>query len=299
MDFAGLIFDESRHYIDHLAPFCSLMGWPLIIHEPTLADETRKFYPDLEVIEAPIFPKILITCDPQPLLDAAFPTKRLKTIWLPHGNSDKGPFFEALQQNEIVLVYGQKMIDAMRLQGVLAKTIRVGNFRWEYFLKHRTSHQKKKKTFLYAPTWDDNCSFWHLFPKLVKKLSKDCQLLVKLHPNTIRKYEDKIEILIGRYASENIQFLPNDPPIYPILSRVDAYIGDMSSIGYDFLTFDRPMFFFNYNDNLPLHQAGLPVEKLDLIEEMSHKRKKLYQYTFDPTPNFGNLKREIYAACGL
>lgn len=251
MDYAGLIYDDSRYYIDHLGPLCALMHWPLIVCEPTVAELSRSYYPDLEVIEIPLWdlklPPCIATCDHQPLLQAAFPGQRCKTLWLPHGNSDKGwngPFFEGV--GEIALVYGQKMIDFMHAKNSFPKAFRVGNFRWHYFLKHRAFYEKlaivpkSGKNILYAPTWDDsenNGSFWKAFPHLAKN---DVHLLVKLHPNTIRKYEVELEVLMGRYAKkQNISFLPEIPPIYPILNCCDAYIGDMSSIGYDFLKFDK------------------------------------------------------------
>ena len=34
---AGLIFDESSHYLDHLAPFCALMRWQLMVCEESVA----------------------------------------------------------------------------------------------------------------------------------------------------------------------------------------------------------------------------------------------------------------------
>jgi CDP-glycerol glycerophosphotransferase (TagB/SpsB family) len=39
--------------------------------------------------------------------------------------------------------------------------------------------------------------------------------------------------------------LRNTPLTFPILELADAYVGDMSSIAYDFLGFDRPMVFLN------------------------------------------------------
>src|SRR5579862_4181017 len=107
MQCAGLIYDESIHYIDHLAPFCALLNWPLIICEPSIADLAEQYYPDLTIIRkealAIQLPGFTVTCDTKPLLYASFPGQRTKTFWLPHGNSDKGwntPFFTALQEED-------------------------------------------------------------------------------------------------------------------------------------------------------------------------------------------------------
>lgn len=336
MNYAGLIFDDSRHYLDHLGPFCALLKCPLIVCEPEIAQIATHFYPDLEVRLISIWdlklPKYTISCDPRPLLQAAFPGQSTQILWLPHGNSDKGwscPFFEGLS-GEIALVYGQRMIDFMHKKNVFPKLIRTGNFRWEYFCKN---HKKKEeapilqgkeksmicnhvmeeltaplkdrsKKFLYAPTWDDaekNNSFWQAFPSLAKNLPKSCNLFVKLHPNTIRKFGPEIEVIAGRYSKkQNISFLPNDPPIYPILSRFAAYIGDMSSIGYDFLAFNRPMFFLNSNLELALHRCGTAINPQNFdysfVEDFSKAREELYAYTFDSSSNW---KGEIHALCSL
>jgi|SRR5579872_5993711 len=315
MDHAGLIFDESFHYIDHLAPFCALANCSLIICEGSVAELARTYYPTLNVIETDPFrlqlPRRIFSCDNRPLLQAAFPQFNDREIfWLPHGNSDKGwkaPFFEALQ-SEICLVYGQKMIDFMDQKNVKAKTIRVGNFRRHYFLKHRDFYRKKvealipkgKKNYLYAPTWEDsegNGSFWKVFPALASALPKDHNLLVKLHPNTRRRFAMELEALQGRYEGKpNILFLPEFPPIYPLLDICCAYIGDMSSIGYDFLTFDKPLFFINPQigpeNSRFLYRCGveIPLNQIETLfhleqpEEIASIRKEVSRYTFDPVP---------------
>ncbi len=312
MKYAGLIYDDSRHFLDHLAPFCALLKWPLILCESSLADLARSHYPDLEIMEIPLWdlklPETIVTCDTQPLLRAAFPGQKTQSLWLPHGNSDKGwnaPFFEAIREDKAALVYGQKMVDFMAEKNVFPQTIRIGNFRWEYFLKTKPQIQLPKgKNFLYAPTWDDsdnNGSFWQAFPLLAKRLPTDCNLLIKLHPNTVRKFEPELEILTGRYARQkNIYFLPEIPTIYPLLSQCDAYIGDMSSVGYDFLKFDKPLYFLNANPVLPLHKCGAAIDaktfNFSLADPFSSKRQELYAYTFDLKTTW---REDIYALCGI
>lgn len=296
MVYAGLIFDDSPHYLDHLGPFCALARCPLICYEPEIAEKASRFYPDLEVRVERILPQYTITCDSQPLLRAAFPRESTQILWLPHGNSDKGwntPFFESLQ-GETALVYGQRMIDFMKEKAVFPKTIAVGNFRLEYFRK--SLEAAAGKNFLYAPTWDHDSSFWTAFPLLAKRLPSDCNLWVKLHPNTIRKFAPEIEVLIGRYARSNLVFLPDDPPIYPLLAKCAAYIGDMSSIGYDFLAFNRPMYFLNANPRLPLHRCGVAIDPatfdFTLENPFSKEQKMLYQYTFATVSDW---KEQIHA----
>ncbi len=325
MDYAGLIFDESFHYVDHLAPFCVLADCPLIVCEESLAELARRYYPGLKVIEADPFrlqlPKRIVSCDTRPLLQAAFPQLGDAEIyWLPHGNSDKGwtiPFFEALQ-SEICLVYGQKMIDFMDRKNVRAKIIRVGNFRKRYFLKYRDLYRrtvekeiavhlpKSEKNFLYAPTWEDaegNGSFWKVFPVLLGALPNDCNLWVKIHPNTRRRFSLELEALQGRFGNKpNLFLLPEFPPVYPLLDFCSAYIGDMSSIGYDFLTFDKPLYFIHPSkgeeNSRFLYRCGLeiPLDRIERLfsfeqpQEIASIRREVSRYTFDASPeNFKEI----------
>lgn len=306
MQHAGLIYDDSRHYLDHLAPLCALLNWPLIICEPILADLARTYYPDLEVIETSLWdlklPPLIVTCDNIPLIRAAFPHQHPKTLWLPHGNSDKGiegAFFEGI--GETALVYGQKMIDFMHAKNAHPRTFRIGNFRQYYYLKHRDFYEKmisvpSAPNILYAPTWEDsenNGSFWTAFPHLASRIPHDHHLLVKLHPNTIRKFELE---LLTLSLPRNITILPDVPPIYPILNHCIAYIGDMSSIGYDFLSLDKPLYFINAKPHLPLHQCGTPIcPSTFALSPDTHAsiRKATYAYTFDATPNWDELRRSL------
>lgn len=313
----GLIYDQSPHYIDHLAPFCALKKWPLVVCEGHIEDLARAYYPDLEVIRVNhwelSFPDTLVSCDTRSLIETSLGTRIPgKLFWLPHGNSDKGwkdSFFEALTGEDAAFVYGQKMIDAIRKQKVSIPMIQVGNFRCNYWEKHQLFYEKiivkkidlpsKNKTYLYAPTWDDaedNGSFWQIFPHLAKALPNSCNLIVKIHPNTYSQHLVEIERMIGRFQRQkNICFLIDFPPIYPLLSICDAYIGDMSSIGYDFLKFNRPMFFINAkkletknNPSLFLFSCGIQIfpEQLSSIftldgGDFTHLRKKVYELTFN------------------
>ena len=322
MKIAGLLFDDSPHYLDHLAPFCSLRKWPLIISEDSIAKLACAYYPDLKIIETsnPL-PEALVTCATRPLLAATFPSSKAQTFWLPHGNSDKGwksPFLEALKSEEYLFVYGQKMVDFINEKTELlptAKIEKVGNFRLEYYRLHRAAYQKilrenfeipTHRTLLYAPTWkdtEDNSSFWQAFPILAESLPDHYNLLTKLHPNTYRQFAPEIERLIGKYQKKkNLIWIMDFPPIYPLLDLCDGLIGDMSSIGYDFLWRNRPIYFLNSNRRDPqtdkglyLYQCGIELlpedyPNLFAIDEKTHRadaarftkiRQKVYNYTFD------------------
>jgi len=324
---AGLMFESTYLFLDHLAPFCALLGWPLIIVDPQVRELAEQYYPGLEIIETSM-PKLqstlqsfthLATCASRPLLLASIGPIPCKTIWLPHGNSDKGrifPFFDVLRDENLALIYGQKMADFLKDERVDPPVIRIGQYRYLYYQKWRefyddlpiAAFSQKQPTVLYAPTWEDsenNCSFWKAFPTLAKHLPDSFNLIVKLHPNTVVKNAPEIERLIGKYQNGRLQFLLDFPPIFALLNRCDYYLGDRSSIGYDFLRFDRPLFFLDPHD----HQAGRELTSCGTVvspenfhislmqkDNFSAERRRMNAYTFDNI-SLADLQRSIRNFC--
>jgi len=305
----GLIFGAEFHYLDHLAPLCALKNIPLLVTNRKVEKQAQTFYPDLEVSyfeEGTAPPQIahqydtLITCMPRLLFDRIFLLaqgalqKRVKTIWCPHGNSDKGrtsSFMEPLADEEHLLVYGERMENFLRDKGVNVPMTRVGNYRLTYFEKHRDFYEtlfpkRKEKTYLYAPTWQDqekNSSFPHLWSHL-----QDAKLLVKLHPHLYRQYPDEINQL-----RDKVELIEDFPPIYPILAKCDLLICDVSSIGYDFLPFEKPLLLLSdkasSDPSCALAQAGAQLHSsqyadlFSFAEELTPKSSPLLEETFAPT----------------
>jgi len=321
---AGLIYGLMPHHLDHVGVFAHMANIPLIVTEPFIADQARTFYPDLEVIywEALEIPEKVVTqfdtiyCSiPRPLFEESFffaqklLKKTVHTIWLPHGNSDKGhlaPSFEGLEHDKTALVYGQKMIDFLKQKNVFKHLdiFTLGNFRYAYYQKYQSFYDTlvdklvstHKNVVLYAPTWQDaenSSSFQNAWPILIEKLPPHYALVIKPHPNlscpNIPHHPD-------------VFVLQDFPPIYPLLNRTGIYIGDMSSIGYDFLTFNRPMYFLNPNRRDPIGDPGLFLQRCgktvypeeypqiyNFFEEQRHLsqvRRDVYDYTFSNVKQF-------------
>lgn len=321
MNTAGLIVNDSPHYLDHLAPFCAERKWPLIIVEPSIAQLARLYYPGLEVLEQNFrslkLPTNIVSCHPRPFLQSCFPSASLNTFWLPHGNSDKGwksEVFELLRHEKNIFVYGPKMVDAIKEKNGGAPHLQVEtvhNYRKNYFTKHLDFYRMlttkkfpknpRTLTLFYAPTWkdsEDSCSFFRAFPILADHLPENYTLLIKLHPNTELSSAPDIERLIGKYAKNSrILWVRDFPPIYPLLEISDGYIGDMSSIGYDFLSRNLPMYFLNHQERdlsrdpgLYLHRCGLslkPEEYANLFD-LDQKTRA------EDDGRFGKIRREVY-----
>ena len=348
---AGLIYGPELHHLDHLGPLCSFMHIPLIVTEEKIFALAKRYYPDLDIVLFDYLAvaeylvshfDIVFYSMPRAIFDEVFffaqklLQKRLRAIWCPHGNSDKGePIFylEALKNEEAALLYGKQMMDFFKRKGVfdqLKGSVITGNFREQFYLKHKTFYDSivkkeilaklpsSKRTLLYAPTWRDyekSSSFFDAAKPLIETLPEDQNLIIKLHPNSLLQDEFLVEELMRKYeGKKNILFLTEFPPIYPLLAHVDVYIGDMSSIGYDFLYFNKPMFFLNQNSRDHKADAGLylfrcgalinPEQYGDIhqiiadyfhfeLRSFTEVRKEVYEYAFGHPKPLDKLKHEI------
>jgi CDP-glycerol glycerophosphotransferase (TagB/SpsB family) len=226
-------------------------------------------------------------------------------MWLPHGQSDKGwksRYFEALGGEDLLLIYGDRMREVLRAKNIALPQVSVGNFRWQFYQLHKEFYDRlmdqqfgQQRFVLYAPTWDDseqNGSFWKAFDSLILAVPAHLHLLIKVHPNMQKTAPAKIERCRGIIEGmANISFIDDFPPIYPLLDRTDAYIGDMSSIGYDYLRFSRPMFFLTdrkvepaNNPSAHLMQCGTQIlyeEIPELFERISDTSRAPAPWAFD------------------
>lgn len=354
---AGLIYGKAAHHLDHIAPLCKLLDIPLIVTEEEIAALAKPFYPDIEIIYADYLTiaeflvshfDVIFYSMPRDLFDEVFffaqkmLQKKVHTVWCPHGNSDKGRgifFMEALRKEEMALVYGKQMIEFLQQKNAfdqLKAHVIVGNYRYELYEKEKEFYDHlaqreiarrllpAKRTILYAPTWHDyerSGSFFNAMPSLAENIPSDVNLLVKLHPNMFYAQDPMVEELIERYRSHpRILFITDFPLIYPLLNLADVYVGDMSSIGYDFLAFDRPMFFLNENARdstqdlgLYLFRCGIEIKKEDYpqinstidhffhfeLRPFSPIRKDVYAYTFGHRKSPETVKQEIEHALEL
>jgi hypothetical protein len=337
---ALLIYGNNLHYLDHLAPLSYFLNIPLITNIEEIAKIAKKYYPNIKIhyvddlnIHFYIVENFdnIITCITKDIFDANFRfhqdilNKDIKIIWCPHGNSDKGKtcfFFESLKNGKAVFVYGKKMIDFLKEKKVfhtIESYAEIGNYRlnyyeqFKYFFKKIVEKEIKFKlpvnkiNILYAPTWQDaenSSSFDEDIENLLKKVPFKYNLILKMHPNLLEKYFSQIEILKNKY--KNVLLLNDFPLIYPLLDFIDVYLGDFSSIGYDFLYFQKPMFFLeakNKQLTSDLFKCGKILKKNKLFETLEKNinnrafenvQKKLYKYTFKEKINFQSVKKIVF-----
>lgn len=340
------------HFYDHLSPFAVLMDIPFLFVEEDDRDRNQRYYPGLktEIVDFQDFnPEFLIKnydavmmsdlWDRHVFKEKFAPLeakyhKTLRHVHVPHGFSDKVFYIRKMANEDITLIYGDNMIDLLKEEGVfenLNQYVISGNYRYTYYKKNkeyldRIAHEDvlagldpKKKTILYAPTWMDleqSTTFFDSSHHILDHVPEDYNLLVKLHPrleldDTVGFYE-----VIGRYAkNKNIFFVTDFPLIYPLLSKADIYLGDMSSIGYDFLPFNRPMFFLNKENKQTLDrrtflfQCGTVIEESDFEnlyrimekaithdDQFHEKRRWMNEYTFGKERSFEEIRECVINA---
>lgn len=304
---------NSQH-LDHLAPLADFLSIPLLVDDAEMLDMMQKYYPSVTTHKLPplmyipdIYDVLIVTAkmwksDMGGIIEMCT-EKKVRFIYCPHGNSDKchaKPSLDPFLVQDDFFFYGNQMKRNLASRGV-AGGHHVGNYRLAYYQKYQHHCDKlvehlrsEKKTILYAPTWNDQenlSSFSANCEQVLRELSEDFNLIVKVHPILVEQEYARIIQLEGRYSAH---FLTHFPLVYPILSIADAYLGDFSSVGYDFLYFDRPMFFIESDQHLPdrsklLHQSGKILPKDHICQfihanwdqqHLSEQRQQLYQDAF-------------------
>lgn len=320
-------------HLDHLAPLCALMQMPLIVTDDTTYQLARIFYPQVETLLK--YPDeltldylasfdMLFQCgkfwaaDLLPLMQFLY-HKQPRIVFCPHGNSDKGQTQTTHVAQDIALIYGDHMRSQLAQTEARAK-IAMGNLRYPFYLKHQAFYDdltqehvfsrftSQKETILYAPTWQDRentSSFFDSCEQLIAELSPRYNLIIKLHP-LLEEQAPALTTHIGlTYENHpSVLFLAAFPPIYPLLNQVACYIGDYSSIGYDFLAFDKPLFFLNPSrQSLCLHECGMTITDIGQVGEKmawnqqhyAEKRQEIYRYAFGDEWRGEELRRTLFA----
>jgi len=327
------------------------MGMPLLFVEEPDCEFAKKYYPGLNagIAEFMQFNKeflienfdVLFMSDlwaredfheQYKILENKY-NKRLRTVYCPHGFSDKGFYLKDCAKEDITLVYGQNMIDLFRLEKVyerLHSYVLTGNYRYTYYKQNKPFYDKlvqeeifnkldkSKPTILYAPTWldaEESTTFFDVPNMLFSQLPNEYNMIVKLHPRLELDDVAKYYHIVGTFEEKaNILFI-KDFPVYPLLDASDIFISDLSAIAYDFLPFNRPMFFLNKHRRnskkdrgLYIYRCGVEVlpedfgniyqiiEKNRDAEKFAKIKAETYLYTFGNERPFPEIKQDIVAA---
>ncbi|MCE5316134.1 MAG: hypothetical protein LLG04_02055, partial [Parachlamydia sp.] len=251
----GLNPQSQIHYTDHLAVVCILMDIPLLFIDELDYSLGQKYYPGLKALKEEynaFNPEYLIfqydvlflsdLWDRQTFHERFGPLekkykKTLRHVHCPHGYSDKAFYLKKCAQEDILLVYGQNMLDMLKRTGVfeqLHRTVITGNYRYTYFKLQRAFYDdlmakeilsrfaKPQPLILYAPTWLDlieSTTFFDAYSQILDNLPADYNMIIKLHPRLELDDTAQYYHIVGKYESRpNILFLKDFPLIYPLLA---------------------------------------------------------------------------------
>ncbi len=302
------------YLLDHIAPLAELMQMPLIVTEEKNFELASQFYPQIEVRLMPDLEFRLgeIAEEFDALFESKFwgihlksvfeklYNKRMRLIYCPHGQSDKTSLLGQYALQDLALHYGPLMVEMLKELNIPPpNSILVGNYRLQFYQKHKTFYDslfqidRKKTTLLYAPTWKDRdrgTSFFDYGARVISELPSDWNLILKVHP-MLEERDPGLFYPIARLAEKkgNVFLIHEFPPIYPLLAQTDVYLGDFSSIGYDFLAFRKPLYFLPTTTPGRLHSCGARIDpekdlysQLALSNRFQKEQEALYQLSFSP-----------------
>lgn len=323
------------HALDHIAPIAKILHIPLITDVEKNYALSSRFYPQIQVEFMPDLERqlgalaerfdTLFECKYWPIhlkpLFRQLYKKEMRLVFCPHGQSDKGygaPLLAPYAWQDVVLLYGdllQEMLKELGIWPSISSYAVVGNYRLWFYQKHQLFYDrcfekeiplnKKKRTLLYAPTWRDAdaaSSFFQYGKKVIAELPSDWNLLFKPHP--LIEQRDPAHFYSIRAALDqkpNAFLMSEFPALYPILAQSDIYLGDASSVGYDFLFFQRPLYFFPTDRPGKLHACGQVIDpekniyrQLDVFSSSQSKQRDLYQFAFGSSFCKNEMRKAIY-----
>lgn len=318
---AALCTGPEFHSLDHIAPLASFLEMPLYVTDELCYALANRFYPFVETRSLPDLEfrlgeiahqfDCLFECKYwRPALQnifRMFHSKEMKLVFCPHGQSDKGfgaPLLAPYALQDRVLIYGSLMERMLRELSVWESIRRyavVGNYRLAFYQNHQSFYDAvfqeqwrgnpRNKTLLYAPTWsdaDDASSFFQWGAQVIEQKPDDWNLILKLHPLLEQRRPGPFYRLVSQAQNKpNTTVLWEFPPVYPVLAKADAFLGDASSVGYDFLYFERPLYFFPSPQPGRLRSCGQTLDpqrnlysQLDLNPRYVQQQRELFQLAF-------------------
>ncbi|MBS0320959.1 MAG: CDP-glycerol glycerophosphotransferase family protein [Proteobacteria bacterium] len=284
------------HHVEHLAPVCGMFDAPLLACDAPDMIAAVACYPGLDVRwmrgvgeHSPVraIGQALRGLAPdvvyyshlagRPLLRNLFADGRgapPRIVHCPHGFSEKRQdWAREVAFQDVALLPGRHALDQLVEFGVaplLAYYVIGGNLRKLHYEAHRAFfdavaarhgvvRDPARHTVLYAPTWNDRIGSSSLFAALeplVRDLPAGHRLLVKPHPLSDRDAgtRARIDALCG--GRRDVVVLRDCPLTMPFLALADSYVGDMSSLAYDYLAWQRPMVFLNQTAGSAADAAG-------------------------------------------
>lgn len=183
-----------------------------------------------------------------------------------HGTSDKVYHIRGrVRDYDLVLLPGPKMRDELARKNLLRR----GHYKMVGYpkldrvflgeisgkdqldrIRRKTGKDLKdgRPVVMYAPTWNDhmgNSSLPRFAREVILGAPDDVNLIVKLHPNTMRydKIYPRLEEWVASKPNAALLGFEADP--VPVMAAADLMVADISTVSHEFLAFDRPLVFLD------------------------------------------------------
>ena len=324
-------YQNQFHHLDHVAVIAYIMQIPLKTRTLLCETVAKHYYPGVQAFHFDssmenlaflgtcdvIFDTLSWTAETHKTLGDTFQNKKMKHVHFPHGFSDKFYWFKHCLEQDYLMLYGQNMLNMFEENNLLGKLppyVLTGNYRYQYYLDNKafldelvdrevfSKFEHPAPIVLYAPSYNDleaKSSFFEAIEMMLDRLPKQYNILIKLHLGLMDKSEERILLqrIMARYTDrKNVLWLNVFPLVYPILNKVDICISDSSSIVYDFLAFNRPIFLLKQEELSPTMDRGQRFNLGTVIRPENYAR--IWEIIEDTLPTdfdkFGSVRKETY-----
>jgi YidC/Oxa1 family membrane protein insertase len=259
--FEGLIAELRKRYD---RPFCYITSDPRDPILKTKDPQIRSFYFNKIVpfvmasIDAEI---VLMTMPALNMHDIRRSPRDVHYIYVFHAAHGCNATYEfgAFEHYDSILCVGPHHVDELRRQEELygfrlKELVEAGFYRIERIYRaykaYEESHRKKvldKDVVMFAPTWEQNFTLSNCATPIVDSLrDKDYEVIVRLHPETCRRYSEWVSAFYAEHEEDPGFTLETAAVTDESLFRADVLITDWSGITpeYAYGT-ERPVLFLD------------------------------------------------------
>ncbi|MEZ9365510.1 CDP-glycerol glycerophosphotransferase family protein [Vibrio sp. 10N.222.54.B12] len=255
----------------------------------------------------------------------------IKHVFIGHGDSDKlSSAHNLFKMYDHSFVAGDAHIDRFKRNNITLPDnyfFKVGrpNVAIQMADMQVGDGSPKKKTVLYAPTWEgahsdsSYSSVVVMMESLLEQLvAIDLDVIVRLHPftGTVNKaFSAKVEELKQKYQENSSVVFDSASDIYMQMSRSDLLISDVSSVISDYLYFNKPIYITNpykeedFEEAFPIAKCCNVIHGKDVkyffsnndpVDNRYKERQEYRQYVMGECPEnaFDEFKLALYSLTG-
>lgn len=328
------IYDDNEFFIDTLAPLAALINIPLLIIDSPSNQKIQSFYPS---VECHTFPRdricqevlkkynVIISCHPTYLMKELFSVSSAMLninptfIWFPHQQKEEYSSYEHLDQERIILVWGEALLHNLQRHGIclsIFRTLMLGDIKYIYTQKMKKFYQrfvtetlfsflpKENDTYLIAPVFhknQDSDALITTISALIEHAPPTVNLIIKMDPMD-QIHEKKCVEKIKKKAKPffNSFVIMNYPVIPALFDQVKGLFTNNISYSYHFCIYDKPLYFLGppppalYSCCTPfLFEKCSTFPQLPLEKKSYSMKKMIHSLNFDHSVSHATLAKTI------